>query len=142
MNSYILIFAGFAVVVVACIVFSVVRLNKVKNAANKYLQQHPNAVKLYALTSANVMKEGVLTIDSVDDGKPELFTEGTKVGCYLTPGQHKVTVSFQFYQRGVIKSTTYMVQPETKLITVEAGKNYQMGFDKEQGKFTFSVYNP
>ncbi len=81
-----------------------------------------------------------ITVTAVDDEAPILF--GNQIfswGFYLAPGIHNVKVSFEKWRTGTILhkyvSTTY--DTITIQLDAEAGKNYELSFNKAQATYEF-----
>ena len=58
----------------------------------EWLDQHPNAVKVYTKGKISLIGSGTLTIIDVDGEQPKQFTEGLKGGFYVLPGTHVVGI--------------------------------------------------
>jgi hypothetical protein len=67
-----------------------------------------------------------------------LFSENLKSGFYVIPGKRMVEMSYSSSRPGIIhKSVTKTYGPYKKELIIAAGKNYLLGFDREQETFTF-----
>ncbi len=118
-----------------------------KQASNKkvqaFLEQHPDAVKVYlpGLGMSGVHAVSV-ALESVDGEKPLIFMEGMKTGFYVLPGKHTLEATATKTRAGVLhKSVSTVFGPFKHEVQVEAYKIYQFGFDGKEEVFTFSEKN-
>ena len=138
-NQTILVVIG--LVMVGTIVINIIRARKMKNAGNQFILEHPDAAKVYLTVKALITSESV-TVHLVDGEAPVLFTEKTKSGFYVIPGNRTVDVSYTYSRPGVMyKSVTETYGPSTKELIIKANKNYLLGFDKKNQSFTFDEIN-
>jgi hypothetical protein len=134
-NSY--AFFGIGAVIVITIVFSIVRLNKMKSNNQKFLSEHPDAAKIYLTSKALITAEAV-TVHLVGDGAPVFFAEGAKSGFYTVPGKNLVTMSYTHSRPGVMyKTVTHTYGPEKRELITEANKVYKLSFNRDSEEFLF-----
>ena len=118
-----------------------------KQASDKkvqaFLEQHPDAVKVYlpVLGMSGVHAVSV-SLQSVDGEKPLTFIEGMKTGFYVLPGKHTLVATATKTRAGVLhKSVSTVFGPLKHEVQVEAQKVYEFGFDGKEEVFTFSEKN-
>jgi heme/copper-type cytochrome/quinol oxidase subunit 2 len=133
-----LTFAVIGVVIAVSVVYNVVKFKSLKETKQKYLEEHPDAAKVYLSLKALVAL-GSVTVHSVDGGEPAFFMENVKRGFYAMPGKRTVEMSYSYSRPGVIhKHVTQTYGPYKKELVIEPDKNYLLGFDREQETFTFA----
>lgn len=131
-----LVFIVMGVFIIGSIFANIILAKKRGATRDTYLEQNPDAVKVYLATKA-ISATGGVQITSVDGKTPAFFNEGMKPGFYLKPGISEVTMSYT-RQTGRRSYTTY--GPATKKLEIEAGKSYVILFDKDEETFTFEEY--
>lgn len=104
----------------------------------EWLDQHPNAVKVYTKGKISLIGSGTLTIIDVDGEQPKQFTEGLKGGFYVLPGTHVVCSQYQKQRASLVyKSVTTTYDATKQEIEVEAGKTYLYSFDEKEAEYKF-----
>jgi len=124
-------------IIVLTIVYSIIRLNKVKALNQKFLAKYPDAAKIYLTYKALITSEAV-TVHTVDGGAPIFFSEGVKSGFYTVTGSHEVLMSYSHSRPGVMyKMVTKTYGPEKREILTEPNKIYKLSFDRKDETFVF-----
>jgi hypothetical protein len=124
-----------AAVIIIYIPFMLLYLRKKKNNAAAFLNQHPDAARVYIAGAA----AGTLTVLSVGDDRPNTFIEGVKQGFFLLPGENTLEAQYTWSRPGVLhKTVTTTVGPAKIKVTAEAGKSYQLRFDKKEETYSFT----
>jgi hypothetical protein len=135
-NKY--IFTVFGLVIAGTIVFNIVRLKRMKISNQKFLEEHPDAAKIYLSLKALAVS-GTVTVHSVDGDPPAFFFENVKSGFCVIPGKRTVEMSYTCSRPGIVhRNVTRTYGPYKKELLVTANKNYLLDFDREKETFTFS----
>jgi hypothetical protein len=109
-------------------------MNKKKNAAAKFLAEHPTAARVYIKGAA----QGALTVISVNNERPVTFIEGMKSGFFLLPGENVLELTYQWTRPGVLhKTVTTTVGPNKIKVTAETEKSYNIGYNKKEETYNF-----
>ena len=133
-GMYLLYFGG---VIVIAIVVLVVQMKIRKNRAEKFLQETPDAAKVFLTSKALITSEAV-TVHLVNDEKPVMFTEKGKAGFYVKPKQADVHISYTYTRPGVMyKTVTQSTGMIKKEIEVEPNKSYKLSYDRKKSQFIF-----
>ena len=110
---------------------------KMKNTTAKFLTENPNASKVFLTTKGFITSEAV-TVHTVNDTKPILFTDKGKSGFYSIPGDVKVEISYSYTRPGIMyKTVTTSTDMVTKVLKTEPNKSYLLGFNRKEESFTF-----
>ena len=128
------------IVLVLCVMYfyTFLRHRKMKTSNKDYIKAHPDAVKIFLSTKALITSETV-TVHSVDGEAPQLFSEKSKSGLYVIPGNRIVEMSYTYSRPGILyKNVTQTIGPVKKELLVENGKSYLLSFDRENESFIFS----
>jgi hypothetical protein len=134
-NRY--VFLLMAVVFAGCIIFNIVRLKKLKVSGQNFLTEHPDAVRIYLTVKAFITAESV-TVHTVDGEISNPFIESGKSGFYTVPGKRMVEMSYTYSRPGLLhKTVTQTIGPVKKELVIDAGKNYLLGFNRQEETFTF-----
>jgi hypothetical protein len=132
-SRYVLIII--AAVIIVYIPFMLLHLRKKKTSAAAFLNQHPNAAKVYIAGAA----AGTLTVLSVGGDHPNTFIEGVKQAFFLLPGENTLDVQYTWSRPGVMHRTVTTTVGPTKIkVTAEAGKSYQLRYDKKDENYSFT----
>jgi hypothetical protein len=135
-NKY--IFTVFGLIIIGTIVFNIIKLKGMKISNKKFLEEHPDGVKVYISLKALAVS-GTVRVHSVDGDAPVFFFENGKNGFYVIPGNRMVEMSYATSRPGIIhKTVTQTYGPYKKELIINANKNYLLGFDREKETFTFS----
>ena len=133
---HICLFMG--IFILGSLVYTVIRFSALKRSIKKYLQDHPNAARIYMATRAFITREAV-TINVIDGTAPQQFLEKGKTGFYVIPGKRKVEMSYAFSHPGILhKTITKVYGPVTRELETEPNKSYLVGFDRGTKNFTFT----
>ena len=134
-NLYVFIAMGAAIVI--SIVYSIVRMGKMKATNKSFLASHPDAAKIYVTNKALATTEAV-TIYAVNGGTPNHFVDGGKTGFYVVPGHSAVQMSYTYSRPGILyKTVTKSTDVVERILETHPRKSYMLGFDRKQEDFTF-----
>ena len=132
---------------IAYFAFAIFKTKNEKKRVTNWLNEHPNAVKVYigktsSVTGYLASAARQITVNSVDGERPLFFREKLSTGFYVTPGTHIVESSFSktrpgFFYRSV--TTTYGASKQE--ITVENLKSYNYTFHTKEERYVFEVIN-
>ena len=141
--SHIYYFILIPIGLIAYFAFAIFKTKNEKQRVTNWLNEHPNAVKVYIGKTSSVigyLASAVqrITVNSVDGERPLFFREKLSTGFYVTPGTHIVESSFSktrpgFFYRSV--TTTYGASKQE--ITVEASKSYNYFFNTKEEAYGF-----
>jgi hypothetical protein len=127
----------FGLVIAGTMVFNIIRFKSMKKSNTKFLEEHPDAVRVYLSLKA-LAAFGTVAVHSVDGDAPAFFSENLKSGFYIIPGKRMVEMSYTSSRPGLIhKSVTQTYGPYKKELIIGANKNYLLGFNRDQETFTF-----
>ena len=145
--SHIYYFILLPIGLLAYFAFAIFKTKKDKQRVTNWLNEHPDAVKVYigktsSVTGYLASAAQQITIRSVDGERPFYFREKLSTGFYVTPGTHIVESSFSktrpgFFYRSV--TTTYGASKQE--ITVEASKSYNYFFNTKEEAYGFEEIN-
>ena len=145
--SHIYYFILIPIGLIAYFAFAIFKTKNEKQRVTNWLNEHPNAVKVYigktsSVTGYLASAARQITVNSVDGERPLFFTEKLSTGFYVTPGTHIVESSFSktrpgFFYRSV--TTTYGASKQE--ITVENLKSYNYTFHTKEERYVFEVIN-
>ena len=129
--SHIYYFILLPIGLLAYFAFAIFKTKKDKQRVTNWLNEHPDAVKVYIGKTSSVT-------GSVDGERPFYFREKLSTGFYVTPGTHVVESSFSktrpgFFYRSV--TTTYSASKQE--VTVEASKSYNYFFNTKEEAYGF-----
>ena len=117
--------------------------SKNKKKVQAFLDQNPNAAKVYIKNKIWALGSGSLGVYSVDGEARNMvmmFSEGTKTGFYLTPGAHTITVGYQKTRASLVYQSVNTTYEPTELeIEVEAYN--QLSFNEKEEHFDFEEKN-
>ena len=132
---------------IAYFAFAIFKTKNEKKRVTNWLNEHPNAVKVYigktsSVTGYLASAARQISVNSVDGERPLFFREKLSTGFYVTPGTHIVESSFSktrpsFFYRSV--TTTYGASKQE--ITVENLKSYNYTFHTKEERYVFEVIN-
>ncbi|MDR3295023.1 MAG: hypothetical protein LBT26_04210 [Clostridiales Family XIII bacterium] len=123
------------VVIIIYIPFMLLYMRKKKRKAEAFLEQHPEAAKVY-ITGA---VKGTLSVLSINDGAPDTFFEGVKQGFFLLPGENVLELSYSWTRPGVLhKTVTTTIGPTKIKVTAETEKSYHISYDKKDETYSFA----
>jgi hypothetical protein len=132
--TWLLIVGG---ITVLGIISAIIMSKRQKKIVANFLEENPNAVKVYLTSKAFITQEAVM-IHTVNAGNPILFTEKGKSGFYLIPGESTVGISYTYTRPGVmyrsITKSTGLVERE---LEVEENKSYSLSFNRKEEDFVF-----
>ena len=127
-----------ALVFMGSIIVIIVRNKKSKTSVANFLQQHPDAAKVFFGNSKKAMTNEIVTVYSVNGAAPILFAEGMQGGFYLEPGSHEVQIEYVHSRAGILyRNVSNSTGAVKKVLTVEPGCAYRLGFDRKESRFTF-----
>ena len=125
------------VIVVVLYVAWMIYANKMHGGfVNKWLKEHPDAIKVYISNPKGVIKQGQITIGAIDDETVMTFNAGMTYGFYLTPGKHIIEATCTTQRPGVMYRNVFTTYGPVKLeVEVIEGKEYTFTFDKKKEEF-------
>lgn len=132
---------------IAYFAFAIFKTKNEKKQVTNWLNEHPNAVKVYigktsSVTGYLASAARQISVNSVDGERPLFFTEKLSNGFYVTPGTHIVESSFTKTRPGIIyRSVTTTYGPSKQEITVEGLKSYNYSFDTNEERYVFEAIN-
>ncbi|EMB39868.1 hypothetical protein E4N99_04215 [Treponema denticola] len=132
---------------IAYFAFAIFKTKNEKKRVTNWLNEHPNAVKVYigktsSVTGYLASAARQISVNSVDGERPLFFTEKLSNGFYVTPGTHIVESSFTKTRPGIIyRSVTTTYGPSKQEITVEGLKSYNYSFDTSEERYVFEAIN-
>ena len=132
---------------IAYFAFAIFKTKNDKQRVTNWLNEHPNAVKVYigktsSVTGYLASAARQISVNSVDGERPLFFTEKLSNGFYVTPGTHIVESSFTKTRPGIIyRSVTTTYGPSKQEITVEGLKSYNYSFDTNEERYVFEAIN-
>lgn len=134
------VFIAMGVACLLSIIYSIIRLKGMKRKNTSFLQQHPDAAKIYLTSKALITSEAVM-VAAVEGEPPYHFTENGKTGIYVKPGRSKLDLSYTYTRPGVIhKQVTESTGMVQKVFETEPYQSYLLGFDRKDGNFTFTKF--
>ena len=145
--SHIYYFILIPIGLIAYFAFAIFKTKNDKKRVTNWLNEHPNAVKVYigktsSVTGYLASAARQITVNSVDGERPLFFTEKLSNGFYVTPGTHIVESSFTKTRPGIIyRSVTTTYGPSKQEITVEGLKSYNYSFDTNEERYVFEAIN-
>ena len=120
------------------IVITVIFSRRNKNKANKYLQEHPDAVRVFLHSKTSIASEAV-QVYLVNGQNPVLFSEKGKGGFYALPGNVMVQISYTHNRPGVMyKNVTKTTGAVERELVIEPNKTYKLSFDRKENDFVFA----
>ena len=116
-------------------------MKKRKQGYEKWLSDHPDAVKIYLVTSFNAFSNNSLAGRILSSNAyPKIAYEGTKSVIYALPGTVDVELAYSYTRPGLVHKNVTKTWGPTKLsLEVEKGKTYELTFDKDEETFKFNV---
>jgi len=127
----------FIFLVVFYVPYLYIKIKKKNNKANTYIQQHPDAVKVYM---ERTKLNDLLTIWNVNGNKPVMFSKNIKSGFYLLPGENIIDVKYQWTTVSINSISGYETHTakdmELKLI-VEINKEYLLSYGHDLEEYAF-----
>lgn len=118
-------------ILVLYIPYMIIYYKKRKSNMKRFLNQNPLAVKVY------IPSYGMVII-SVNLESPVFFNEGLKQGFMLIPGDCEIEAEYAWTEYGISKNVTTTTGTVRYIVTAEAGKNYNLDYDKDAKKYIFS----
>ena len=145
--SHIYYFILIPIGLIAYFAFAIFKTKNEKQRVTNWLNEHPNAVKVYigktsSVTGYLASAARQISVNSVDGERPLFFTEKLSNGFYVTPGTHIVESSFTKTRPGIIyRSVTTTYGPSKQEITVEGLKSYNYSFNTNEERYVFEAIN-
>jgi hypothetical protein len=131
-------YVGLAIILVCIgvIVYNVITSKKRKAANTVFLAEHPDAAKIYLVKSVASAAAGTVQVYTVNGAHAQMFSEKTKTGFYVVPGENSISASFSYTRPGVVSRTvTKTWGPTTVTVNAEPNKSYFLGFDRKAENF-------
>ena len=135
MGTYAYVIIG---IFVLAAVFAVISIKMNKNALNKWMAAHPNAVKIELSSGNNVITQKQLYA-RVISGEAAIFNEKAKYIVCADPGDIVLEVTYTYTRPGVLYKNVITTWGPAKVeLNVERGKDYLLSFDKKEEQFKLS----
>ena len=136
MGQYTLYIVVGVAVVILYIVWMIYANKKHSGYVNKWLKEHPDAIKVYVSNPKGAIKQTQITVGAIDDETVMTFNAGMSYGFYLTPGKHTIDATCTTQSPGVMYRNVFTTYGPIKLeVEVEANKEYIFTFDKKKEEF-------
>lgn len=118
-------------------------MRKAKNALQKWLKEHPEAVHVSFKTGLNPITSKTMTGRVLSENAyPQIVYEGGKTGIYALPGTAEVELSYTYTRPGILhKSVSTTWGPAKLSLNLEAGKSYTLSFDQKEENFKLTADN-
>ncbi|MGT2742462.1 hypothetical protein [Streptococcus plurextorum] len=124
------------VVFIGAGIYGVFMNKKMKASSNAYLEQHPDAARIFIPYQQTPVSSGSIIIDSVDGEKPAQSFEGSKGFVYVAPGTRIIEASFTSTRPGVMHKTVSKTWGPVKLeLDIKPNATYELTFDKKAEQF-------
>lgn len=105
----------------------------------KFLSENPFPAKIYFKNGPNIIAGGEMSVHSVNGKDPVFFFENLKSGFYAAHGENEISLSYSWTKPGILKKNiTTEISQSRQVVTVEAGKEYILNFDREANQYTFT----
>lgn len=124
-------------VLVVLIIIALITKKKREKLINDWLEQHPNACKIYLQKKIGI-KSGTISVFYVNKEKPKIKIEKAMNVLYVEPGKNTIEVSYIFTRPSVASTMTETYGPAEVVVDVEAGKEYEITFDREKKMFSYN----
>lgn len=125
---------------IGLLIYLRVRKKKTTGAIEAFLQQYPDAAKVY-LTEKKGTATAHVKIYSVNGEAPVEFPELNRPGAYLKPGSNTCEISYEYSEyvsrRKTLVHSTGRVK---KVLQVEPNKSYLLTFNNDTAQFEFREY--
>ncbi|WP_428897699.1 hypothetical protein Dip518_001490 [Parelusimicrobium proximum] len=129
--TYVLIF------IAVSFVYFIIYLIKRKADAGKFLKNNPDAAKVF-LEGKIGLSSKQITLYTVNGAMPVFFRDGVKQGFYVPAGESVLEVDFTSSKIGILKGDEHETSAYGKqIVEAESGKSYSLGFNEEEGVYTF-----
>ena len=102
MEQYTIYIIVIAVIIVLSVIWMIFANKKHKGYVNKWLEEHPDSIKVYVSNPKGAIKQTQITIGAVDDETVMTFNAGMAYGFYLTPGKHILDATCTTQRPGVM----------------------------------------
>lgn len=117
-------------------IYGFIMNKKMKAGANAFLEQYPDAARLFTTYSTNGLSAGTVTIDSVEGQKPTFGHQGNKAFAYVAPGTRLIEATYSNTRPGVMhKSVTNVWGPVKLELAIKPNTSYELRFDKKAETF-------
>ena len=106
-----------------------------------YKFTHPDAVTVKIARSTI---NDTLTVHSIDNEKPVFFSKGTHMYFYITPGEHILSLSYQWVKVSITAVSGYedfYAEDMNITVKVDYATNYQVRYDYDLSKYCFEIIN-
>lgn len=124
-------------VLVVLIIIALITKKKREKLIDAWLEQHPNACKIYLQNKIGV-KSGTISVFYVNKEKPKIKIGKAMNAIYVEPGKNTIEVSYIFTSPGVASTIIETYGPAEVVVDVEAGKEYEITFDREKKMFSYN----
>lgn len=124
-------------VLVVLIIIALITKKKREKLIDAWLEQHPNACKIYLQKKIGI-KSGTISVFYVNKEKPKIKIGKAMNAIYVEPGKNTIEVSYIFTRPSVASTMTETYGPAEVVVDVEAGKEYEITFDREKKMFSYN----
>jgi hypothetical protein len=142
MNAIISQYGIYAVYIAAAATVSavVIIFVNIQNASRtaEYLEKHPGASRVFMKYKNFLIVQEAVSVAAVNDEAPVLFTEKTKSGFYVKPGENKVLLGYSHTRPGIMhKTVTTTYGPVERELNIAPHKTYSLSFNRKTEEFVF-----
>lgn len=125
------------VVFIGYFIFFLVYRHNSKNKLQAWLNEHPDAIKIYLKSGFNVITSKTISARIIGtNAYPQIVYEGMQAVIYGLSGNLEVELTYEYTRPGVIYKNVISTWGPTKIILeIEAGKNYELLFEKKEENF-------
>jgi len=127
MAIFLLVFISIPIIVHILVKKS--NMAKKKKISDEFLQQHPNAIKLYIYSQSEEQK---VSVPKVNNELPVCFYEEDKEGIYLLPCENH-TLNLLYEEK--IKSSQTKITTAIMKIMPQENTSYELRFENDVEKF-------
>ena len=116
-------------------------LHRRRKKAESYKFTHPDAVTVKIVRSTI---NDTLTVHSIDGEKPVFFSKGTNLYFYITPGEHILSLSYQWVKVSITAVSGYedfYADDMNINVKVDYTTDYQLRYDHDLSKYCFEIIN-
>lgn len=133
-----------AAVLIIAAISAVVSLMMMRKRAQKFLEEHPDAIKVTLKNINWLLYIKTTSIHRVDGAKSvRVLTGFFSQAFFLAPGVHVLNVSFMKQRPGVFSKYVRTIYEPTDIeVTAEANKSYRLYFKTATEQYVFEEVQP
>ncbi len=122
----------------ASLVYTFVMNAKHSARLSKFVEEHPDAVKVQIKANKVGIIVENLQVITVNGETPILYSEMFTTGFYLLPGKNILEVSYEWTRPGILhKSVTTYFDPCKIEVEAEPNKTYKLSYNRKQNEYVF-----